>query len=168
MNKSGVLKRAPVQKPGLSRQDYQTPEVFLWAVKRRLGIPHFAIDLAASPENAVAARFFTKADNALRQPWASDGWNWLNPPFALINPWVKRAYEQSRIGARTAMLVPAGVGANWWGDWVHFKACALLLNGRITFVGETSPYPKDCALLLYGPAIAPGYDVWSWTEKAAA
>jgi hypothetical protein len=52
---------------------------------------------------------------------------------------------------------------------VHRKVVPLL-NGRITFVGETMPYPKDCCLLVYGPDVAPGYDVWSWAmvRKVAA
>lgn len=154
----------PVQKPGRSRQDYQTPDEFMFAVKRRLGIAEFAIDLAASPTNAVAPRFYTAADDAFTQSWAFDGWCWLNSPFSNLAPWVARSFKQSRIGAQVAELVPAGVGANWWRDWVHQKAFVLFLNGRLTFVGETAPYPKDCALLLYGPTIAPGYDVWSWMK----
>jgi phage N-6-adenine-methyltransferase len=155
----------PKQKPGLSRQDYQTPPEFLEAVKSRLGIRAFAIDLAASAENTAASRFYSEADDSLKQPWTVGGWGWLNPPFARIEPWVQRAYDQSRIGARVAVLVPAGVGSNWWRDWVHGKALALMLNGRITFVGEPTCYPKDCCLLLYAPYVAPGYDVWSWPEQ---
>lgn len=161
----------PTQKPGRSRQDYATPPEFLAAVRSRLGIAEFAVDLAASKDNAVCPEFYDASADALERPWVFNGWCWLNPPFARIEPWVKRAYRQSRAGARVAMLLPAGVGSNWWAKWVHGKAFVLLLNGRITFVGETTPYPKDCVLLLYGPDVAPGYDVWQWTgqaEKAAA
>lgn len=159
---------APTQKPGKSRQDYQTPTDFLNAVRRRLGIQGFTVDLAATEENAVCDEYFTEAINALKQGWSFAGWCWLNPPFKRIDPWVQKAYQESRRGGRIAMLVPAGVGANWWRDWVHGKAFVLLLNGRLTFVGETAPYPKDCVLLLYGPDIAPGYDVWQWGKQPAA
>lgn len=155
----------PPQKPGRSRQDYATPPEFIEAVKRRLGIAEFAVDLAADRDNSVANEFYTYTLDALKRDWVFNGWDWLNPPFARITPWTTKAFEESRRGARIAMLVPAGVGANWWRDWVHGKAFVLLLNGRITFVGETMPYPKDCALLLYGPDIAPGYDVWTWPAK---
>jgi len=157
---------APNQKPGRSKQDYGTPPEFIAAVKRRLGIGEFAVDLAASRENTIADEFYTYTINALARDWVFDGWCWLNPPFARLEPWARHAFEQSRRGTRIAMLVPAGVGANWWRDHVHGKAFVLLLNGRITFVGETMPYPKDCALLLYGPDVAPGYDVWTWPTPA--
>lgn len=176
---------APKQKPGKSVQSVGTPKIFLDAVRRRLGIKDFACDLAADPTNAVAAPFYTPEENALVQPWhrphgrgmwVEGEWNWLNPPFSHIAPWVRRAYETSRpeIGtattyaAQTAVLIPAGVGANWWRDHVHNKARVLLLNGRITFVGHPTCYPKDCALLLYGPAVTPGYEVWQWTLDAPA
>lgn len=161
----------PPQKPGRSRQDYGTPADFLVATKNRLGILEFACDLAASESNTCAEVYFTQEADSLKGKWVFNGWCWLNPPFSRLEPWVSKAFEQSRVGARIAMLVPAGVGANWWRDHVHGKAFVLLLNGRITFVGETMPYPKDCALLLYGPDVAPGYDVWTWPlqiKKAAA
>lgn len=156
----------PAQKPGRSRQDYRTPPALLAAVRRRFGIREFAIDLAASPDNTVAPLFYTATDDALVQPWRTKGggWGWCNPPFAELEPWVMKAAHESKIGAKVLMLVPASI-ANWWRDWVDGWACVLLLNGRITFVGETKPYPKDCALLVYGPDVAPGYRVWSWPLK---
>lgn len=158
---------APPQKPGRSKQDYRTPPLFLDAVRRRFGITAFSIDLAADEGNTVAPLFYTEADDALKQPWrtADRNWAWCNPPFANIAPWVEKAYRSTRVGARVLMLVPAGVGANWWRDWVDGKAFVLFLNGRITFVGETMPYPKDCVLLVYGPDVAPGSTVWSWASK---
>jgi phage N-6-adenine-methyltransferase len=152
----------PAQKPHRSKQDYQTPPEFLAAVKQWLGVEEFALDLAASEYNAVCPRWFDERQNALVQPWASEGWAWLNPPFAHLEPWVRRAYEQSRCGASLVMLVPAGVGSNWWRDWVHRRARVLFLNGRLTFVGESTCYPKDCCLLIYTPTEVPKYDVWTW------
>lgn len=157
----------PPQKPGRSKQDYGTPPEFLEAVKRRLGIKRFDCDLAASKENAVAHPFFTAEFSAL-QPDCSwkigCGWNWLNPPYADIEPWVKRAcqeYESRNV--RTAVLIPASVGSNWWREWVHLRATVLFLNGRITFVGCEDPYPKDCALLLYAyQSYMPNYSIWTW------
>jgi phage N-6-adenine-methyltransferase len=155
----------PQQKPGRSAQDYQTPENFLTATKLKVGVEAFAIDLAADEWNSAADLWYDEAQDSLKQPWyepARGGWAWLNPPFGKIEPWVHKVYRESRSGAHIAMLVPAGVGSNWWRDWVHHKARVLLLNGRLTFVGQPTCYPKDCCLLLYGPGIAPDYEVWTW------
>lgn len=160
----------PRQKPGLSRQDYGTPPAFLAAVKARLGIADFTMDLAADAANRVTDGYFDQHDDALAKPWPVDGWNWLNPPYSRIGPWAQKAYRTSRWeGAHTAMLIPAAVGSNWWREWVHEKCRVLFLNPRLTFVGCDAPYPKDCALLLYSAVAITGqgsYDVWTWKQKA--
>ena len=153
----------PPQKPGRSRQDYGTPPQFLQAVKDRLGIEDFVWDLAASPSNSVTTYYWDEEQNSLVQDWhAMKGWQWLNPPFSHLSPWVEKCWRESQVGASIACLVPAGVGANWWRDWVDNKAHVIFLNGRLTFAGERTPYPKDCALLLYNKAYIGGYEVWNW------
>jgi phage N-6-adenine-methyltransferase len=155
------------ERPGRGKQDHQTPEVLLDAVRQQLSIEMFARDLAASPENTVSRAYFTEEDNALVQDWTTPAgqWNWCNPPFGFIKPWVQRAHE-FRTRGNTIMLVPAAAGSNWWRDWVHKKAMVWFLNGRLTFVGQPSCYKKDCAILLYGPECHyTGYGVWSWRQE---
>lgn len=151
----------PQQKPGKSKQDYQTPPELLEAIRRRLNIKDFALDVAASPENRVCEDCYTEEDNALILPWAIRGWNWCNPPYANIGDWVEKAIYESCQGAYTAMLIPASVGSNWWSH--AEKYCyQLFLSPRITFVGCDTPYPKDCALLLFTPMGLTGNQVWRW------
>lgn len=156
----------PRQKPGQSRQDYATPARFISAVKTRLGIDDFAVDLAADRWNAKAAMYLTKEQDSLGVDWREllalgDRWMWLNPPFANIDPWAEKC-----AGARPlkiAFLAPAG-SPNWFRDHVDGKAFVLMLNGRLSFDG-VGPYPKDCILALYG--VAPGYEVWDWQATLA-
>ena len=158
----------PAQRPATSEQSVATPTEFLKKVKELLGIEDFSWDLAAEAHNSVApnCRYFDEEQNSLIQPWHNiGGWCWLNPPFSDIKPWAMKAYEESRKGAKVAMLVPASTGSNWFREWVDGKAFVNLLNGRLTFVGHTSPYPKDCMLLLYSKYIRGGYYVWRWNEE---
>ena len=158
----------PKQKPGKSDQEIGTPPEFITAAARKLGLwgERFTFDIAATGGvNNVAVRFFSKADDALVKDWPTEGQNWLNPEFDDIAPWVKKAYMQGRLGASTAVLVPASTGANWWKLWVDQKAHILQLNGRINFIGYPDAYPKDCALLLYGPGIEPMSEVWTWMDE---
>lgn len=155
----------PAQKPGRSRQDFGTPDDFIAAVKSRLGIDHFAVDLAADASNTKAPLFFSAADDSLQQDWRSwkgKGWCWLNPEFANIAPWAKKCADSAP--TKIPLLVPAAVGSNWFRDYVDGKAYVLLLNGRLCFDGK-NPYPKDCILCLYG--VPPGYEVWDWRRQTA-
>lgn len=180
----------PAQKPYRSKQDYATPKNFLEAVKLKLRISDFCIDLAADGTNSVAgANFFNKADDSLSRDWRArvgNTWAWLNPPFTDIEPWAEKCAIEGIHGARIALLVPASVGANWFRDYVDEQARVLFLNGRLCFIQDwattldpgslkpgkgpprcyTSPplYPKDCILALYSPDIAPGYEVWTWNR----
>lgn len=143
-----------------SKQDVQTPPDFLRAVLRKFILQRFALDAAASKENALAEAYYTEEQNGLHHPWVT--WTWCNPPYAEIEPWVKKAYNECQLGVCSMLLVPASVGSNWWKYWVHDKAHVVLLNGRITFLGQKDPYPKDLALLVYMPQCKGGYSVWSW------
>lgn len=158
----------PEQNRGNSKQDYRTPPELLTAVKKRLTIGHFSIDLAASFENAVEVAHYTEEDNALadNRTWnpKPGEWAWLNPPYANIKPWVEKASLEAAKGANIVMLLPASPGANWWLNYVVPFAHQVFLNGRITFVGCVTPYPKDCALLLYTPWHFRGATFWNWRE----
>ena len=152
------------------------------AIEAKLGITGFAVDLAADSSNYQASCYFTQEEDSLDQDWRNlarsrfipgpQQWFWLNPPYANIGDWVQKCvqesfrweYSSSGVGVHIAVLIPASVGSNWWRDWVHKKARVLFLNGRITFEGHDQAYPKDCAILLYGPDVTPGYEVWKWRD----
>jgi phage N-6-adenine-methyltransferase len=180
----------PVQKPHRSKQNYATPANFIGAAKRRLRIDAFSFDFAAEAENTKAPQYWTEQIDSLSQSaetWvaaAAGGWGWLNPPFEKIGPWAKRCMETRMRGGKIAFLVPAGVGADWFADYVDGHALVLMLNGRLCFIDDwqhtidpatqkpgkgpercylSAPlYPKDCILCLYSQTIKPGYEVWDW------
>src|SRR5690242_10169502 len=133
-----MSKKIPQQKPGKSKQDYGTPKTLLDVVKARLCIPEFDWDLAADINNTVVPstevidsngnhlitkRHFGVDEDALIQDWnLGSGWNWLNPPFADIGPWLAKAIAESRKGTQTVVLVPASVGSQWWKAYVEHYA----------------------------------------------
>lgn len=151
---------------GRSVQAVETPEVFLAALRKKLGIRNFTIDLAATAANTVTKRFISPEQNSLVQPWDSgEGFAWVNPPYDDLAPWVAKAAEAKSRGQQIVMLVRASVGANWWAKDVHKVAQVWFLNGRITFVGQPTPYPSDLAILIYAKAAPPTYCVWRWMDQ---
>lgn len=163
-------RRMPKQKPGRSKQDYSTPPQLLDAIKYRLRIGQFVVDLAANEDNKVCEPYYGEDENSLNCPWRThygdgDGWAWLNPPYADIEPWVKKSLvEAKEFGAKVVMLVPASVGSIWWKRFVAPYAYTVHLSPRVTFVGCTAPYPKDTSLLLYTPWGFTGTEYWNWLE----
>lgn len=157
-NKNATSPR-PVNK---ETQDTGTPLDFFNVIKEEFA-PQW--DLAAHRYNTKCdnfisldglklpeqSRFPIQADS-LAYPWytLSDGWLWLNPPFAKIEPWVAKAYMERLKGAKILVLVPASVDSNWFEDWVENKATEVrFLNPRLKFVGHTNAYPKPLMLIVY-------------------
>jgi phage N-6-adenine-methyltransferase len=160
-------RKMPRQKPGESKQDYATPPEYIAAVKARFGISSFAYDLAADSENTKAKHFFCEEEDSLKQDWRKlRGDLWLNPPYAHIAPWAVRCHHTAgpldALRRRIFFLVPAGVGANWFAQFVHQKALVIFNNGRISFDG-IAPYPKDTLLAVFG--LKPGYECWTWRNQ---
>lgn len=148
---------------GGSRQDYATPHDFVAAVEKRFGIIN--CDLAASKENTKGQIWLDEKINSLAQEWHKIKGNlWLNPPFDNIKPWAEKCALEATVGAKILFLTPASVGSNWFSNFVHRKALVLALNGRITFVGQKDPYPKDCILSCYNFGEI-GFDTWNWKTK---
>jgi hypothetical protein len=158
----------PLQKPGRSKQDYETPPELLDALaETRFGRMEF--DLAATPENTKAPRWYgpglsSEGSNSFLADWEQTGcFNlWLNPPFGHIEPWAKKCAETKCSTTRIFFLTPASVGARWFEKHVFGKARVLFLGKRLTFVGEKDPYPKDCMISVFGEK--PGFAFWDWTK----
>ena len=159
-------RKMPPQNPSESEQNVGTPWRFVHAVHRLLCIPSFAVDLASSDELSKGIVCVTEQEDTFKTDWAAftnwQRWGFLNPPFGNIEPFAKKAWEDSRRGACLVMLVPAAVGSTWWHEWVSGKGYTIILRNRMAFIGHTQSYPKDLALIVYAPFLAGGMRYWSW------
>lgn len=161
-----AARKMPVQKPGQSEQTVGTPPEFVKACSARFGT--VKLDLAATKENAVALVYLgpgsNLAEDSLTTSWANitRGIAFLNPPFDDIGPWAEKCVHESFQGARILLLVPASVGADWFNAWLRPRAYIFELSPRLTFVGHTSPYPKDMVLAYFGPEWFIGRAYWRW------
>lgn len=156
----------PKQKPHRSVQAVATPANLVAAIERRFGLLDF--DLAASADNAKAARYFTEQDNALSQNWSlgrSVRVAYLNPPFGDVTPWAEKCCEVRDLRRWTLMLVPQG-SPDWACDFVWGRAYVLKLKGRVTFVGHQQGFPKDLMIAAYGFGVS-GEEVWDWRKVLA-
>lgn len=165
-----------------SKQNYETPSDLIYAIEKRFG--KILVDLAADIFNKKARDFYSEryyspesgclGIDSLAQDWAQlsvfmrarAGVFFLNPPFKKIAPWAEKC-AQTRPHLRTQhtiiLLIPAAPGSNYHRDYFHNQCLNLWLNGRPIFDGK-DPFPKDCALHVFGSNIEPDYDVWEWKK----
>lgn len=155
-----------------SSSDIWTPWEFIHAVIKRFG--GLAVDLAGSEINRKASRVITAEMNSLKYDWTKElngGLGWDNPPFGNITPWARKHAEERQRGAKTLLLVPGSIGANWYWDFVEPHAHVISV-GRMVFdncfdrkTGElvTTVYAKDLILCHYEPGVTPRrMERWKW------
>jgi site-specific DNA-methyltransferase (adenine-specific) len=134
----------------------------------------FDLDAAASGENALTPNFISQEQDALVTPWEGDA-VWCNPPYTLIGPFVKRAYEESeRLGNTVCILLPAYTDPKYWSDYVMKAHEVRFLKGRLSFLDEdgmkktSARFPsvlvvfKKVKGVCYGKA--PNTFVWDWRK----
>ena len=95
----------------------------------------FTLDVCASPGNAKCARYFTRADDGLAQPWT--GAAFMNPPYGTeIGKWVAKARREAACGAVVVCLLPARTDTGWWHNDVMAAASEIrFICGRLSFGG---------------------------------
>lgn len=84
----------------------QTPPEFVRALERHLTFK-FELDVCALSQTAKAERYYSlleRGEDALTLPWAR--FNWCNPPYSDITPWVHKAVIEATKGNTTCMLIP--------------------------------------------------------------
>jgi len=163
------------------RDEYETPRELFQQLD---ALFRFDLDVCASAQNALCPRFYTEADDGLRQRWAP--WvSWCNPPYSSAGAWVRKAWHEAQRGAVVVVLVPPRTDAAWWHEWAMRADRLVLLEGRVQFTlggkrpldgkGKPSSNQHPSSLLVFDPfgqfaqveIGRPGPRVSGWDWKAA-
>lgn len=106
---------------------YETPKWLFDALDDEFD---FQFDLACNKENAKCTNFFTEEDNSLSKEWhkIGDGWLWLNPPYSPLKPWIVKAQEENRKGARIVVLCPPIITSRYFKE--HLPSEIKFIVGR--------------------------------------
>ena len=152
---------------GTGENDWHTPPQYLDAARRVMG----GIDLDPATSEVAqrrvgAARFYTKDDDGLAQPWA--GRVWLNPPYAqpLIRHFVERLVECWQTGeiAAAIMLTHNYTDTGWFHLALSGATAVCFTRGRIRFVdleGREAAPTQGQAFFYFGPDVDGFAEVFS-------
>lgn len=136
------------------RSDWRTPRALFDQLNEEF---RFDLDGAASPENALCARYFTADDNALWQDWGGHT-VWLNPPYGPpLDAFVRKAAMEATKGATVVCLLPSMTGTAWWHEVVLAQASEIrFLRGRLRFDDGPWSAPFASVLVIFRGAGATG------------
>lgn len=123
---------------------HATPQDFFDKMNAEFG---FELDVCATAENAKCAKFYTKADDGLKQEWK--GVCWMNPPYGReIGAWMRKANESAMGGAVVVCLVPARTDTRWWHEYAINHEIRFI-RGRLKFgnAKNSAPFPSAVVVM---------------------
>ncbi|UZQ86018.1 phage N-6-adenine-methyltransferase [Thermoclostridium stercorarium] len=123
--------------------EWETPQDFFDELDREF---NFTLDPCATPQNAKCKKYYTKAEDGLKQDWQGEV-VFCNPPYGReISKWVKKCYEESKKPDTTVvMLIPARTDTNYFHDYIYGKAKEIrFIRGRLKFgkSKNAAPFPS--------------------------
>lgn len=134
---------------------FETPD---WLFKSLDGEFNFTFDLACTRKNAKTENgFFYPETNSLDQDWHKiDGWLWLNPPYSPLKPWIKKAQQESLLGAKIVVLCPPILSTRYFSEVSPSEIRFIV--GRVPFIlngTEMRANTSDSAVIIFGPPVMP-------------
>lgn len=126
-----------------------TPQAFFDVLDAEF---QFGLDVCALASNAKCAKFYTREDDGLKQAWHIEpGAIWMNPPYGrTIGLWIKKAWEESTMGACVVCLLPARTDTAWWHDYC-MNGEVRFIRGRLKFGGLKNSAPFPSAVVIFRP-----------------
>lgn len=110
---------------------------------------HFTLDPCSTHENAKCEYHFTKEDDGLSQNWGGQR-VFCNPPYGKELPkWVKKCYDESRVGTLVVMLIPARTDTKWFHEYIYGKAEIRFIKGRVKFGDSKNSAPFPSMLVVF-------------------
>ncbi len=130
----------------VSEQAWRTPDWLYRLLDQRFA---FALDAAASSDNAKHENYYDEQSDGLTQPWCHT--TFCNPPWANPEPWVAKACAEAQDdGTRSVLLLPQlGITTNWYRKHRH---CARteIISPRIAYDGTKTSPPGGSMLMVFG------------------
>jgi len=112
----------------------------------------FTLDVCASEENRKCEKFFSQADDGLKQSWEGHTC-WMNPPYSRgeLAQWLTKASEQKTLGVTTLALVMGDTSCEWYHNAVPSVTAFCFMKGRVSFNGIKAGARFPSHLLLFMP-----------------
>lgn len=132
-----------------AKQDWETPLEFFKPIDDEF---HFTLDAAASSKNTKVKKYFDRASDGFTSTWGAHT-VWLNPPYGEgkrpIKAWIQKAYEESKTGATSVVLIPARTNTNWFHDICLKYGEVRFVRGRPKFGGADHGLPQPLCLVIF-------------------
>ena len=126
------------------KDDWRTPIELFQELHNEF---EFTIDAAASPQNALLPRYWTKDDDALMTDWFGER-VYCNPPYGrMAGKFIRKAALcEAHV---SLLLIPARTDTHAWHDCIFGKAEVRFLRGRLKFSESKGSAPFPSAVVIW-------------------
>ncbi|WP_316831832.1 DNA N-6-adenine-methyltransferase [Pedobacter aquatilis] len=126
-----------------AKTDWETPPAFFEALNLEF---RFTLDPCCTPATAKCAKYYTAAQDGLKQDWQGER-VFCNPPYGKsIADWVaKCAMEAKKKDTLVVLLIPVRTSTTYFHEHIYNKVKEIrFIRGRLRFVGAKScaPFPS--------------------------
>jgi site-specific DNA-methyltransferase (adenine-specific) len=139
-----------VKSDPVSKDEWATPKpLFDWCSHYF----NFSLDAAASAENALCEKFYTKEQNALKKDWkkgAKGGDVWLNHPYSMNETFIKKMKKESDKGVTICNLGPADTSCRYFELYYKYCSGIYLILGRVKFKGASHAATFSSGIYVFG------------------
>jgi hypothetical protein len=133
-----------------------------WFAEENWTLPPEARELEAVLRATKDKKLRSKTLKLLRPHWTGGGiarhWGalgcsaYVNPPFALLEEWMRKCQEQAERGVAVVLLTPVRPHREWWLPIVRTGRC-VCLRYDVKFKGHTQAFPAPLALVSWNCTI---------------
>lgn len=126
------------------KMDWATPQDFFDRLNEEFC---FTLDPCADDFNHKCEKYYTEAQDGLKQDWSGER-VFCNPPYGRDVPkWVRKCFDETHTGncLCAVMLLHARTDTRWFHDYIYRKADEIrFVKGRLKFGGQTTnaPFPS--------------------------
>lgn len=129
---------------------WETPQAVFDELNREFD---FNLDPCADEENHKCKRFFTAAEDGLKQDWG--GYRvFCNPPYGRALPaWVEKCYREGcKDNTLVVLLIPARTDTTYFHDFIQHRAEIRFIRGRLKFGNSKTGAPFPSMIVVFrGP-----------------
>lgn len=117
-----------------NKQDWETPDDLYHKLNEE-----FNFDFDPCPKNPDF--------DGLNIDWGKQ--NFCNPPYNQLQKWIKKGYEQFKLGKTVVFLIPARTDTKAFHEYLYNIAEIRFIKGRIKFKGAkwNAPFPSMICIL---------------------
>lgn len=126
--------------------EWSTPDNIFNELNNEFG---FNLDVCATDINHKCNRYFTQAEDGLKNSWG--GYIvFCNPPYSNISAWVKKAYYESfKPDTVIVLLIPARTDTKYFQEYIYHRAEIRFIKGRLKFGDSKNAAPFPSMVVIF-------------------